>query len=83
VLHLKLKHDPQNETDLDLGATGPSIGDRFIFSADIFRGDDRVGVAGGDCVSVRFRGRQRSPRRSSTCALPPCRCGRARSRHRG
>jgi hypothetical protein len=61
VLHLKLKHDPQNETDLDLGATGPSIGDRFIFSADVFRGDDRVGVAGGDCVTVRFRGTATQP----------------------
>jgi hypothetical protein len=38
--------------DIDLGKTGLSLGDRFIFSDDI--SGDAVGTDGGDCVTVRL-----------------------------
>jgi hypothetical protein len=58
------RHDPKTlvidlttrtaqEADLDLGATGPSIGDRFVFSDDVFRGGQKVGITGGECTAVR------------------------------
>jgi hypothetical protein len=53
ILHLTLRD--HQEANLDLGAQGPSIGDRFVFSADLFRNDQRVGVGSGDCVTVLFR----------------------------
>jgi allene oxide cyclase-like protein len=42
------------EADLDLGATGPSIGDRFVFSDDVFRGGHKVGITGAECIAVRL-----------------------------
>jgi hypothetical protein len=40
--------------DLDLGATGDSLGDQFIFSDDLFRGGEKVGTAGGVATLVRL-----------------------------
>jgi Allene oxide cyclase barrel like domain len=40
------------EAELDLGASGPSVGDRFVFSDNVFRGDRQVGVLGTECVVV-------------------------------
>jgi hypothetical protein len=50
-----LRHGPDTDHELDLGASGLSVGDRFFFAADAFRNDERVGVGAGDCVTVRFR----------------------------
>jgi hypothetical protein len=53
ILHVTLKNS--QETDLDLGATGPSVGDRFSVFGELFRNDKRVGVAGYECVTLLFR----------------------------
>jgi ABC-type Na+ efflux pump permease subunit len=42
------------EADLDLGATGPSVGDRFVFSDDVSRGSKHVGILGGECTVTRL-----------------------------
>ena len=42
------------EADLDLGATGFSVGDRFVFSDNVFRDSEQVGILGGECTTVRF-----------------------------
>ena len=40
---------------IDLGASGPSLGDQFVFSDDLFteRGGTNVGYDGGVCTTVR------------------------------
>jgi hypothetical protein len=40
---------------IDLGDTGPSLGDQFVFSDDLLteRGGDNVGFDGGVCTTVR------------------------------
>jgi hypothetical protein len=53
ILQVTLQHRGQ-EAQLDLGASGPSIGDRFIFSGNLVRNGKRVGVGAGDCVTVLF-----------------------------
>ncbi len=46
----------------DGGAPGPSVGDRLIFSADLFNREDRkVGRDGADCVVVRIDRSRPSP----------------------
>jgi hypothetical protein len=42
------------ESDIDLGAEGFSLGDRFVFSDDVFRDDGPVGMLGGECTAVRI-----------------------------
>jgi hypothetical protein len=42
------------ETSLDLGAPGPSVGDRFSVFGDLVRNGTRVGVAGYECVTLLF-----------------------------
>ena len=54
TFQVTLQHRGQ-DADLDLGASGPSIGDRFIFSGNLVRNGKRVGVGAGDCVLVLFR----------------------------
>jgi hypothetical protein len=44
-----------HETDLDLGASGPSVGDRFSVFGDLVRNGTRVGVAGYECVTLLYR----------------------------
>jgi hypothetical protein len=51
---LNLTTRTAQEADLDLGPTGPSVGDRFVFSENVFRGDQQIGTDGGDCVVVRL-----------------------------
>jgi hypothetical protein len=53
VLHLTLTNS--HETDLDLGDSGPSVGDRFSVFGDLVRNNKRVGVAGYECVTLLFR----------------------------
>jgi hypothetical protein len=52
VLHVTLKNS--QETPLDLGTPGPSVGDRFIVFGDLFRNDKRVGAGGYECVTMLF-----------------------------
>ena len=54
IPQVTLQHRGQ-DADLDLGASGPSIGARFVFSANLVRNGKRVGVGAGDCVIVLFR----------------------------
>jgi hypothetical protein len=42
------------EANLDLGEPGDSLGDQFIFSDDLFRGGEKVGIAGGVGTLVRL-----------------------------
>jgi hypothetical protein len=43
-------------TNIDLGATGPSIGDKNVFSDDLSpqKGSAKTGVDGGECTVVRI-----------------------------
>jgi hypothetical protein len=45
------------EADLDLGAQGDSLGDQFIFSDDLSRRGEKVGIDGGHCTLVRLEPR--------------------------
>jgi hypothetical protein len=42
------------ENELDLGEQGESLGDQFIFSDDLFRDGEKVGIAGGVVTLVRL-----------------------------
>lgn len=61
VIHLveRIADDPTFD---DGGAPGPGVGDRLIFSADLFDAEDRkVGRDGADCVVVRIDRSQPAP----------------------
>jgi hypothetical protein len=45
-----------DSADLDLGERGFSIGDRFVFSDNLFRHGNRVGTDHGECVTTRIQG---------------------------
>jgi allene oxide cyclase-like protein len=53
TLHVVLRDT--EETDLDLGASGPSVGDRFSVFGSVFRNDERAGMGGYECVTMLFR----------------------------
>jgi hypothetical protein len=42
------------EADLDLGEEGESVGDQFVFSEDLSRHGERVGISGATCTLVRL-----------------------------
>lgn len=42
------------EAGIDLGEVGDSLGDQFIFSDDLFRRGEKVGIDGGVCTLVRL-----------------------------
>jgi len=53
VIHLIER--AHNVSFLDLGAPGPSLGDRLVFTSDLFDEDgNNVGRDGADCVIVRI-----------------------------
>jgi hypothetical protein len=52
VIHITLSHEEQH--DFDLGASGPSAGDRFTVYGDVVRNGERVGPGGYECVTVHF-----------------------------
>jgi hypothetical protein len=52
VLHVTLTDT--TETNFDLGASGPSVGDRFIVFGTLVRNGKRVGVGGYECVTMLF-----------------------------
>jgi hypothetical protein len=53
IVHLTLTNSQQ--TDFDLGAPGPSVGDRFIVFGDVVRSDGARGAGGYECVTMLFR----------------------------
>ncbi len=55
TLQLTLRYEADTLTNVDLGAPGPSVGDRLVFAADAYRGNRRVGVGAGECINVRHR----------------------------
>jgi hypothetical protein len=46
------KFTTNDTADLDLGAPGPSMGDDFVFSETLFRKGRKIGVTGGNCMTV-------------------------------
>jgi hypothetical protein len=53
VLHLVLHH--LQDTDVDLGASGPSVNDRFTVFGDVLRDGQKIGTGGYDCVTLWFQ----------------------------
>jgi hypothetical protein len=53
VLHFVLRH--VQDTDVDLGASGPSVNDRFSVGGDILLDGEKVGTGGYDCVTLLFQ----------------------------
>ena len=45
------------EAGIDLGEAGDSLGDQFVFSGDLFRSGEKVGIDGGVCTIVRLEPR--------------------------
>jgi hypothetical protein len=63
------------DNSLDLGESGDSVGDEFIFSGDLFRGGEKVGIDAGSARSSAWsRG---SRRRCSSSPPHSCRAGRS------
>jgi hypothetical protein len=84
TLHVTLTNT--HETDFDLGASGPSVGDRFVVFGDVTQNGQRVGAGGYECSTLcsRWAPIRRACRRPSpTSAPPPCRCPAARSPAKG
>lgn len=52
---LKVTLTNTQEADFDLGATGPSVGDRFSVFGDVVRNGKRVGAGGYECVTVGYK----------------------------
>jgi hypothetical protein len=70
ILNLTTRTD--QEADLDLGASGPSVGDRFVFSENVFRGNQQIGTDGGECVVVRLEPTPVPPGQEPTSARVNC-----------
>jgi hypothetical protein len=58
------------DQEIDLGPTGFGPGDRFTFFEHIFRGDERVGESGGECVIVHQEGEAATANCIATISLP-------------
>jgi hypothetical protein len=52
TLHVTLTNT--HETDFDLGASGPSVGDRFVVFGDVTQNGQRVGAGGYECSTLLF-----------------------------
>jgi hypothetical protein len=52
VLVIRVTESPVQDANLDLGDPGDSLGDQFIFSNDLLRAGEKVGVDGGVCTVV-------------------------------
>ena len=68
VIHLISK--TVQEAELDLGEKGFGVGDRFVFSDDLYRDDEKVGQDGGECVVVRLEGPTTTVNCVVTLSLP-------------
>jgi hypothetical protein len=67
---IRLTSRTVSDGDIDLGETGPSTGDRFFFAEDLFRGGEKVGDSGGECVIVRVEGETGTGNCVATLRLP-------------
>jgi hypothetical protein len=54
VQTLNLTIQTVQEAQLDLGPTGFTVGDRFVFSESVRRGSQQVGTDGGECTFTRL-----------------------------
>jgi hypothetical protein len=54
VTTINLTTRTAQEAELDLGPTGFTVGDRFVFGDNVFRGGRQVGILGGECTLTRF-----------------------------
>jgi hypothetical protein len=58
------------EVNLDLGEAGDSLGDQFVFTDDLFRGGEKVGILGVVCTAVRAEADAFSIQCVGTAELP-------------
>jgi hypothetical protein len=68
VLHLTDKIIQQ--TTLDLGKHGFSLGDQFIYGGDVFRGGKKVGTDSVVCTTTRVAGNNSQSQCQITLSLP-------------
>ena len=61
---------PDRNTDLDLGAPGPSAGDAQVFLDDVQRDGETVGTSAGSCTLVAFTETRLVGACSATLTLP-------------
>ena len=55
VTVLKLTTRVLQEAGVDAPPAGDSVGDRFVFSDTVYKGDKEIGMGGVDCVVVLFK----------------------------
>jgi hypothetical protein len=70
VLHFVDKVDSNSNTDIDLGAPGPSAGDQQVFSDGLFQNGRRVGTSTGVSQVVALTSTSLSAQVVSTATLP-------------
>jgi len=58
-----------DSADLDLGKRGFSLGDRFVFSDNLFRHGMRVGTDHGECMATRIHGSRATFQCTATAVL--------------
>jgi len=58
-----------DSADLDLGERGFSLGDRFVFTDNLFRHGRRVGTDHGECVATRIQRQAASFQCTATAVL--------------
>jgi allene oxide cyclase-like protein len=51
---IELTSKTVQSADLDLGDEGFGVGDRFVFSDDLFHDGKQVGMLGGECTAMRI-----------------------------
>jgi hypothetical protein len=69
VLQLVLRHI--QDTDVDLGASGPSVNDRFSVFGDVLQDRQKVGTGGYDCVTLNFQAGA-TPQPEPAALTDPC-----------
>lgn len=58
------------EAELNLGETSFGPGDRFVFSEDLYRDDEKVGESGGECTITRLVGEVATANCVASLTLP-------------
>lgn len=69
-LHLTTVAVPDRNTDLDLGAPGPSAGDTQVFLDDVQRDGRTVGTSAGSCTVTTISESRLAAACSATLLLP-------------
>ena len=66
---IRLTASTFDSRDLDLGPTGPTLGDYFVVTEDLFRHGKKVGTDDGTCTITRIEPKKGTPKRGAlTCA---------------